>query len=76
MAPMLRGARGEPPVDRGALAEAIARFARLALDFPELAEIELNPLIAGAAGVTAVDARAMLRAPGGADEQPEEPRRG
>jgi len=76
MAPVLRGARGEPPVDRGALAEAIARFARLALDFPELAEIELNPLIASAAGVTAVDARATLRAPGGADDQPEEPRRG
>jgi acyl-CoA synthetase (NDP forming) len=76
MAPVLRGARGEPPVDRGALAEAIARLARLALDFPELAEIELNPVIAGAAGVTAVDARATLRAPGGADEETEEPRRG
>ncbi|MBI4013487.1 MAG: acetate--CoA ligase family protein [Candidatus Rokubacteria bacterium] len=76
MAPVLRGARGEPPVDRAALADAMARFARLALDFPELAEIELNPVIAGAAGVMAVDARATLRAPGGADEETEEPRRG
>ena len=33
------------PVDRGAVAEVITRFARVAVDWPELAEIELNPLI-------------------------------
>jgi succinyl-CoA synthetase beta subunit len=36
------------------------RFARLASDWPELTEIEVNPLIATPAGVTAVDARARL----------------
>jgi acetyltransferase len=57
-APLLRGARGHAPVDRAALAETISRFARLAVDFPELTEVELNPLIAGPGGVVAVDARA------------------
>jgi acetate---CoA ligase (ADP-forming) len=60
MAPALRGVRGEPPVDRAALAEVIARFARLGVDLPELAEIELNPLMVSPAGVVAVDARARL----------------
>jgi acetyltransferase len=58
MAPLLRGVRGQPPVDLVALAEAISRFSRLAADTPELAELEVNPLIAGAREVAAVDARA------------------
>jgi acetyltransferase len=66
MAPLLQGVRGEPPVDRTALAETIGRFARLAVDVPGLAEIEVNPLIAGPGGAIAVDARARLGAPAGA----------
>jgi acetyl-CoA synthetase (ADP-forming) len=61
MAPLLRGARGEPPVKMEALAEAIRRFAQLAADAPQLGEIEINPLMAGPDGVMAVDARARLR---------------
>jgi acetyltransferase len=72
MAPALRGARGESPVDRAALAEVIVRFSRLAADVPELAEMELNPLIASPAGAVAVDARARLE-PGGPDGHPKEP---
>jgi acetyltransferase len=60
MAPALRGVRGEPPVDRAALGESISRFSRLAAAFPELTEVELNPLVAGPGGVVAVDARATL----------------
>lgn len=60
MAPALRGVRGEPPVDRAALGESISRFSRLAAAFPELTEVELNPLVAGPGGVIAVDARATL----------------
>jgi acetyltransferase len=60
MAPLLRGVRGQPPVDRAALAETIVRFGQLASDCPELSELELNPLVAHATGVVAVDARAML----------------
>jgi acetyl coenzyme A synthetase (ADP forming)-like protein len=60
MAPLLRGVRGEPGVDRAALAETIARFTQLAVDVPELAEIELNPLVATPTGTIAVDARATV----------------
>jgi acetyltransferase len=60
MAPVLRGVRGARPVECGALAETIARFSWLGADLPELAEIEINPLMAGPEGVVAVDARARL----------------
>jgi acetyltransferase len=60
MAPLLRGVRGEPPVDREALARSISRFSLLAAELDELAELEVNPLVAGSAGVIAVDARARL----------------
>jgi acetate---CoA ligase (ADP-forming) len=63
MAPVLRGVRGERPVDRRALAQAISRFAELAVGFPDLEEVELNPLLATPDGVLAVDARAALQAP-------------
>jgi acetyl coenzyme A synthetase (ADP forming)-like protein len=59
-APLLRGVRGEAPVDRVALAGIISRFAQLLVDLPELAEVEVNPLIAGPGGTVAVDARARL----------------
>lgn len=60
MAPLLRGVRGEPAVDRLALAETICRFGQMAADLPDLAEIEVNPLMAGPDGAVAVDARARL----------------
>ena len=40
---LLRGVRGEPSVDFPILAEAISRFAQLAVDCPDLTEMELNP---------------------------------
>lgn len=57
-APVLRGARGRPPADETALAEAIARFSRLCLDLQDLvSEIDVNPLMVFEAGrgVKAVD---------------------
>jgi len=60
MAPLLRGVRGEPPVNRSALAETICRFAQLAIDVTDLREIELNPVVASPSGVVAVDARGTL----------------
>ena len=61
MAPLLHGVRGEPPVNMDALIDTVCRFARLAANVAELTELELNPLIAGPDGVTAVDARAHIR---------------
>jgi acetyltransferase len=62
LAALLRGVRGERPVDLASLARAISRFSHLLVQVPELDEIEVNPLIAGPEGVLAVDARARLSA--------------
>jgi acetyltransferase len=51
-------------VDREALVRTICAFSRLAVDVPELLEIELNPLVAGPNGAIAVDARARTAAAG------------
>lgn len=62
IAPLLRGARGERPVDRLVLASIISRFSQLLVDLPELEEIEINPLMASPDGAVAVDTRARLGA--------------
>ena len=60
----LKGYRNLPPADRSAVLDALHRLAQLAADFPELAEIEINPLrVLGAGqGALALDARARLAA--------------
>lgn len=65
MAPLLRGARNRPAVDLDRLADVICRFAALAVAAPALAELEINPLLAGPTGVFALDARGRF-APGAA----------
>ena len=59
---LLRGVRGEAPVDLDALAEILQRFSQLAEDMPEIAEIEINPLLVfpQAGDFRAVDARVRL----------------
>ncbi|MEU8675080.1 acetate--CoA ligase family protein [Streptomyces sp. NPDC048560] len=59
-AEILRGVRGAPAVDRWALAEQIRRVSRLVTDFPEIAEVDLNPVIAGPEGAVAADIRVIL----------------
>jgi acetate---CoA ligase (ADP-forming) len=59
-APLLTGARGRKPVDLDALASAVSAVSRVAAAHPELAELELNPLLAGPSGVLALDARVVL----------------
>jgi acyl-CoA synthetase (NDP forming) len=56
-APLLFGHRGTPPVDTAALADVLLRVSRLASDLPEVAELDLNPVVATAGGAQAVDAR-------------------
>ncbi|MDX3684234.1 acetate--CoA ligase family protein [Streptomyces sp. AK04-4c] len=59
-AEILKGARGAPAVDRWALAEQIRRVSRLVTDFPEIAEVDLNPVIASPDGAVAADIRILL----------------
>lgn len=62
--PLLTGTRGEPPVDLNALATLVAKTSQLVGDFPEIAELDLNPVFASANGATAADARIALEATG------------
>jgi acyl-CoA synthetase (NDP forming) len=61
---LLTGYRGAPPVDTAAIEELTLRLARLAEDLPEVAELDLNPVLAGPDGVVAVDVKLRLAAVG------------
>jgi acyl-CoA synthetase (NDP forming) len=58
-APMLTGARGRSPLDVAAAAEVLAALSRLAAERPDLAEVEINPLLVTPTGALALDARAV-----------------
>ncbi|WP_328478916.1 acetate--CoA ligase family protein [Actinoplanes sp. NBC_00393] len=64
-APLLTGYRGTPPVDTAALQDLLLRLSRLAEDHPEIAELDLNPVLAGPDGMHAVDAKLRLAPVGG-----------
>lgn len=55
-AEVLKGVRGLKPVDREALASIIVNVSNLVSDFPEITEVDLNPILARPDGATAVDA--------------------
>ena len=56
--------RDNPPANEPAVAEALVRVSQLIVDFPEIAELDLNPLIVDADGVLAADAWLRLREAG------------
>jgi acyl-CoA synthetase (NDP forming)/GNAT superfamily N-acetyltransferase len=56
-APALLGQPGRPAADIGAVRDTLLRVSRLADDLPQVAELDLNPVIARPDGVIAVDAR-------------------
>ena len=66
-APLLLGRGGQPPASIAALRDALLRVSRLADDLPEVAELDLNPVIACADGATVVDARVRVSAHAAAD---------
>jgi acetyl coenzyme A synthetase (ADP forming)-like protein len=59
-AEMLKGVRGSDPVDRDALADMIVRVSELVSDFPEIAELDLNPVFATKDGAIAADVRIVV----------------
>jgi acyl-CoA synthetase (NDP forming) len=60
-APLLRGARGRPPVDLDAAVSAAAALSRVAAAHPEIAELEVNPLLVLPEGAVGLDARVVPR---------------
>jgi len=60
---LLRGFRGRPSVDMDALARALVSVSRLMLDHAEIVELDINPILADAEGVIAIDARVRLDDP-------------
>jgi len=63
VAKMLAAFRHLPPVDRAALEEVLLRVSEMACELPELAELDINPLVADERGALALDARVVLQAP-------------
>ncbi len=55
-AKLLEGFRGAPPADVAAVAKVVASIGQLMRNVPEIVEIDVNPLVAHAQGVTALDA--------------------
>jgi acetyltransferase len=60
---LLRGFRDRAPVDLDAVAAALLQLSHLAADLPEVAELDINPLLADSGGVIALDARVRVRPP-------------
>jgi acetyl coenzyme A synthetase (ADP forming)-like protein len=62
---LLAGLRGAPPADRAALIDALVHVSWLAAENPQIAELDINPLLVMPAGrgALAVDARIILSAP-------------
>ncbi len=62
-APILKGARGHKPSDLQAVSEALQRLSQLLIDFPEIRELDINPLrvFQEKNGCRALDARIMIR---------------
>jgi acetyl coenzyme A synthetase (ADP forming)-like protein len=59
-AEMLRGVRGSDPVDRDSLADMIVRVSQLISDFPEISEMDLNPVFATKDAAIAADVRIVV----------------
>ena len=60
---MLQAFRHLPAVDRAALEDVLLRVSEIACEFPEIVELDVNPLQADEHGALALDARVVLRRP-------------
>jgi acetyltransferase len=60
MWPLLNGYRGRPPVNVAGLVEVLIRLSYLAADYPEISELDINPLLVTEKEAVALDARVIL----------------
>jgi acetyltransferase len=67
---VLQGVRGRPPVDLAALETLLVRFSRLLVEQSDIEEVDINPLLASAERVIALDARIVLCPPEQAGDRP------
>lgn len=60
---LLDGVRGQPPADKNAIIDALLRISQLVQDFPEIAELDINPLMVypQKQGAIAIDMRLVLK---------------
>ena len=65
----LLGVRGRPPVNLDQLATLLVRFSDLVVEHPRICELDINPLLAGAEGFLALDARVVLADPATPDAE-------
>lgn len=65
---LLSGFRDHAVVDPNGLADALVRLSQIAVDFPEIADLIVNPLLADAEGLLALDCSGRLRPPGAAGQ--------
>ncbi|MEK6620912.1 MAG: acetate--CoA ligase family protein, partial [Planctomycetota bacterium] len=59
---LLKGVRGEPPSDLGAIIDSLLKLSQMVTDFPEIMEVDINPLVVfpEGKGAIAIDARLAL----------------
>ncbi len=60
---LLKGFRNCPPANINMLVEILIRLSQLAIDFPEIAELDINPVVVGGGEICAADARVLLAQP-------------
>jgi acyl-CoA synthetase (NDP forming) len=58
--PLLKGFRNLPAVDIQAIVDVLLCTSKLVMDYPEIKELDLNPVLAYAKGAKTVDARIIL----------------
>ena len=63
-APILNGVRGQPPSDKKAIKQTLLMVSEIIESYPEIEEMDLNPVIVHEQGVSVVDARIILKEPG------------
>jgi hypothetical protein len=58
---ILNGVRGTPPVDRQKVKTLMLHLSDIAMAYPEIVEIDLNPVIVSSDGYSVVDVRMILK---------------